>query len=300
MKFKLINESFKYYTDGKITIKVKDGETAPDGFVLGRTFNSNPWNKGLTKETDNRVAQNAESTSKGMKGLTPWNKGLTKETNDILKATSEKISASMQGNTPWNKGLNKDSDERLRKSGEKQSLTKQENPPISWNKGLTKETDDRIKRISDKLTGHSSFVLDWDIQKQKEYETKKKNGTFNVSKPEENLVKELKIAFGDDNIISPYRDARYPFNCDAYVKSEDLFIELNGTWYHGNHPFDPDNDDDLKLLNVWKEKAKIKPQSYNWAIKVWTEIDPLKLETFRKNNLNFKIIYPKENLIIDK
>lgn len=32
----------KFYTDGKITIKVKPGEEVPDGFHLGRTFNSKP------------------------------------------------------------------------------------------------------------------------------------------------------------------------------------------------------------------------------------------------------------------
>lgn len=34
------------------------------------------WNKGLTKETDPRVAANAAATSKALIGRTPWNKGL--------------------------------------------------------------------------------------------------------------------------------------------------------------------------------------------------------------------------------
>lgn len=32
----------KFYTDGVKTIKVKPGEEIPDGFYLGRTFNSSP------------------------------------------------------------------------------------------------------------------------------------------------------------------------------------------------------------------------------------------------------------------
>ncbi len=49
-----------------------------------------PWNKGLTKETDNRVLKYTKNRSKTMKELylegkiSPWNKGLTKETDERL------------------------------------------------------------------------------------------------------------------------------------------------------------------------------------------------------------------------
>ena len=48
------------------------------------------WNKGLTKDTDDRVKFNAEQTSKAMKEkhLIPWNKGLTKETDDRVRQYS--------------------------------------------------------------------------------------------------------------------------------------------------------------------------------------------------------------------
>ena len=305
MKFKLINEDIflgdktKFFTNGSKTIKLKPGDEIPDGFYLGRTFKTNPWNKGLTKETDERVVKNAEHTSQGLKGNIPWNKGLTKETNKSLQTVSSKVSQARKGKSSWNAGLTKETDERVKKSGEKQSKTKKENPPNSWSKGLTKETDDRIKKISDKMKGHKSFITDWETQKKKEYITKKKNNTFNSSKPEQELIKELQLEFGESNVIAPYRDERYPFNCDAYIKSEDLFIEYQGTWYHGTHPFDPFNEKDLELLNTWKLKSKTN-STYAYAIKVWTEIDPKKLNIFRKNNLNFKLIYPKENLIISK
>lgn len=57
----------------------------------------------------------------------------------------------------------------------------------------------------------------------------------------------------------------------------------------------------LREAESIKLKAELKgPSSRYWNIyKWWTQIDPLKLETFRKNNLNFKIIYPN-NLIITK
>lgn len=48
-----------------------------------------PWNKGLTKDTDERVAKYAKGISESLKGHTPWNKG--------------KIGVMP---TSWNKGVN--------------------------------------------------------------------------------------------------------------------------------------------------------------------------------------------------
>ena len=54
-----------------------------------------PWNKGLTKETDARVAKNGESTANGCKGRIPWNKGIE---NSSLKGKSWKL---VNGNRVW-------------------------------------------------------------------------------------------------------------------------------------------------------------------------------------------------------
>lgn len=49
------------------------------------------WNKGLTKETDPRVALNAKNSSETKKkiGRVAWNKGLTKETDESVAKYSE-------------------------------------------------------------------------------------------------------------------------------------------------------------------------------------------------------------------
>lgn len=44
---------------------------------LNGMYGKVPWNKGLTKETDNRVAKYANSGSIARKDCTPWNKGQT-------------------------------------------------------------------------------------------------------------------------------------------------------------------------------------------------------------------------------
>lgn len=93
----------------------------------------------------------------------------------------------------------------------------------------TKEYKDYMKRCDIQL-----------IRKRKEYETKKKNRTFNSSKIEDKLYLKLKSKFPD--VIHHYAaDTRYPFECDFYIPSKDLFIELNFHWTHGFEPFDKNN-----------------------------------------------------------
>lgn len=82
-----------------------------------------------------------------------------------------------------------------------------------------------------------------------QYETKRKNKTFNTSKKETELYNILCSKFGKEDVMCQYSDTRYPYRCDFYIKSKDLFIELNAHWTHGDHPFDISNNDDLKKLN---------------------------------------------------
>ena len=51
------------------------------------------------------------------------------------------------------------------------------------------------------------------------------------------------------------------------------------------------NEKDWETLYNWQLKASERKNRYSWAIKIWTERDLLKLATFRKNHLNFQIIY---------
>ena len=63
-----------------------------------------PWNKGLTKETDERVATYATKGGISRKGRPSWCKGLTKETDERVAKAAEKVSKSTKGRIPWNKG----------------------------------------------------------------------------------------------------------------------------------------------------------------------------------------------------
>lgn len=117
---------------------------------------------------------------------------------------------------------------------------------------------------------------------QKKFKTMKKNNTFNTSKPEKNLETKLRKLFPD--LKTQYKSDVYPFACDLYIPSLDLYIEYNGTWTHGGHFFDKNNPEDLKVLELWKSKNT---KYYNNAVYNWSVRDILKLETAIKNNLNY-------------
>lgn len=125
--------------------------------------------------------------------------------------------------------------------------------------------------------------------KKKQYNTKKKNNSFNSSKPEKKFETKLRKLFPD--LKTQYKSKVYPFSCDYYIPELDLYIEYNGTWTHGGHFFDKDNQEDLDKLEKWKNKNT---KYYNSAIKTWTQRDILKLETAIKNHLNYVVWFNQE------
>ena len=100
--------------------------------------------------------------------------------------------------------------------------------------------------------------------------------------------------FKKKDVIRQYKEVRYPFMCDFYIKSMDLFIELNLFWTHGEHPFNKRSKRDLEKLKIWKKKK------YNKGIDTWTKKDILKIKTAKKNKLNYYLIYNKNDIEIFK
>lgn len=121
------------------------------------------------------------------------------------------------------------------------------------------------------------------------HSARKANGTWSDSRPERALRAILVDFFGSDDVEVQYRkDERYPWACDFYIKSRDLFIELNGTWTHHDHWFDPNNPGDLAVIEKWRAKAT---PFYLAAIKNWTERDVAKRNAARKHRLNYAVFW---------
>ena len=158
----------------------------------------------------------------------------------------------------------------------------------NWWKQLSNESKQKIvkKRKQTNLERYgvnTIFELETPDWKLKRYLTKKKNNTFTISNPEDKIYELLQQKFVD--IKRQYKSEKYPFSCDFYIPSLDLYIEYQGHWSHGKHPFKNINDD-LKILNIWKEKAKIS-KFYKNAIDVWIRRDPKKREIALQNRLNW-------------
>ena len=124
--------------------------------------------------------------------------------------------------------------------------------------------------------------------------TKRKNHSFTTSKPEENLYKKIKSIY--PSVIRQYKENRYPYNCDFYIPELDTFIELQGSWTHGKHPYDEKSKQDQLILNKWKSRLLDNHGFYLTAIKVWTISDPKKRETAKKNNLNYIELFNKKDI----
>lgn len=112
-------------------------------------------------------------------------------------------------------------------------------------------------------------------------ESKRKNGTFNKSKDEDKSYNLLKEKFPD--VIRQYKSDIYPFNCDFYIPSLNLYIECNYFWTHGFRPY-TENDDDIKLVNEWKERNT---EFYDNAVETFTVRDVEKRNKAKENNLNY-------------
>lgn len=122
--------------------------------------------------------------------------------------------------------------------------------------------------------------------------TMRKNG--NRSKLEayfEDLLTKLNI-----NYKVEYKEERYPYFCDFYLPDTDTFIEINGYWTHNDHIFDKNNKEDLKTLEFWKKQANLGKTQYKTAIKVWSILDVDKYNCAIKNQLNFIILWNKQDI----
>jgi len=122
--------------------------------------------------------------------------------------------------------------------------------------------------------------------------TKTKNG--NRSKLE--LFFEEELTKKHIKFESEHKDELYPYNCDFYLPELNIYIEINSWWYHNNHFYNETDDNDIQTLNLWKDKSKINPQ-YNRAIEIWTKRDIEKRNTAIKNNLNYVVLWNKQDII---
>lgn len=120
--------------------------------------------------------------------------------------------------------------------------------------------------------------------------SRKNHHTENTSSLEEyfnNYLTNNNITF-----IRQYKCDRYPYSCDFYLPNCDTFIEIQGNWTHGQHPFNEHNIDDINKLNILIEKSK-HSDYYLSAIDTWTNKDVEKRKVAKQNKINLIEIFVK-------
>ena len=165
-------------------------------------------------------------------------------------------------------------------------------------KYFSEESINKIKQTTFNIYGVDSFTKTQQFKdiistqqlniQNKQYKTKKKNHSFNSSK----IENELEKYFIKNNIkyISQYHSSEYPFTCDFYFPDSNYYVEIQGSWTHGIHPFDCNNINDIEILNEWKIKSE-RSDFYKKAIYVWTDHDVKKRNIAKENNIKYLEIF---------
>lgn len=127
--------------------------------------------------------------------------------------------------------------------------------------------------------------------KRKNYDVRREHGTLSSSKPEDDLYGLLCNMFGQGDVERQYCSDVYPWACDFYIRSRNLYMELNASWVHGGHWFDKDNESDADLLVSWNKEASDGHPYYGAAAKVWSVMDCKKCRAARDGKLNYVVFW---------
>ena len=144
---------------------------------------------------------------------------------------------------------------------------------------------EKAKQTMIEKYGVENIIVLSEIQ-DKIYKTKRKRKTFVLSSIELQFKKwldEHKIKY-----IYQYKNEKYPFVCDFYFPDINLYLEIQGNWVHGKHPYNKHNIDDCKLLQKWINKNT---SYYIQAIQTWTIRDLQKRQWAKDHDLNWKEVF---------
>lgn len=127
---------------------------------------------------------------------------------------------------------------------------------------------------------------------EKCFQTQKRNKTINKSKEEDNVYEKLINAFGENDVIRYHKTEQYPFFCDFYIKSLNLWIECQFAMFHNGRPYIGDEKDlnEIEELKIKSEKRKQithKRTRYDATIDIWSIHDVKKRKIAKENNLNW-------------
>lgn len=98
--------------------------------------------------------------------------------------------------------------------------------------------------------------------------------------------------FGRKDVFYQYgvhpSDARYPYPCDFYIKSQDLFIELNLHYSHGPHWYDENSQEDKLRLAQYLASDSEKVRK---SLRTWCELDVEKRQKAKASKIRYLVFW---------
>lgn len=137
------------------------------------------------------------------------------------------------------------------------------------------------------------------------------HGNLSSSDHEKLLYSLLVERFGNHDVLCNHKDLeRYPYFCDFYIRSRDLFIELNADRSHGTHWYNANSENDYARKEwMLRRAAEIdrnrKPsdkshKSRYWNyVHVWSELDVEKRQCAAKYALNYLVFWDSKKIMRD-
>ena len=201
------------------------------------------------------------------------------ENNDIdeIKAKIEKTCLERYGSKTFL------SSDYAREKIKETNIEKYNGPAPMCSDEIKQKTSETVK---ERYGVESIMMVDEVVQKI--HQSKVANNTYGVSSVEENMYFRLCDLFGSDDVERQYKSKVYPFSCDFYIKSRDMYIEFNGLWTHGKKWFNENESRFTKIVELWKSKNT---KYYDNAVDVWTIKDVNKRKVAKQNNLNYLVFW---------
>ncbi len=249
------------------------------------------WSKGLTKDTDERIASRAQATATGRKRafeagkIVPWSRGLTKDNDERLHNLSLKQKERFASGelVPWAKGLTQDNDARIKKMATKVSLShtqagiRQKLDQIKRLKfdeiKLRIEGSGRLKVVGTELPDYTNdntpnILAECSTCGTRTLGTLRKlqHGRCHVCDPGgsrtqhevANWIRTLGVTVDTNR-----RDLINGLEVDVFVPSHQLAIEYNGLYWHSllhksttyhQNKTDRCNDAGIKLFHLFEDE----------------------------------------------
>lgn len=217
---------------------------------------------------------------KGMKGKTGWSKGkhwsaeMRKKLSESHKGLPSPMKGKKTGKPSWNKGI---SPSEKTKEKQKKSLSK------TWsNPNLKKKQSEVTKKGMDNPKTKKRLR---EIRATRIFPVKDSGPEVKI----QNFLKQLKIKFITHKYI---KEIKHAYQCDLFVKSFNLIIEVDGDYWHGNvkiPKFKNLNKHQIERRKKDKLRTKeLREKGYN-VLRLWeSDIEKMVLEDFVQKIKPFK------------